>query len=103
MKTCIRIYLRAADLLGPLSVWADGFAVEKTKAGVTVKYDGKLFTRYVIGQSNKPFLWPVIGPSGDEVTRAFPMEKREGERHDHPHHRSVWFGHQGTFFFYYWD
>ena len=24
------------------------------------------------------------------------MEKREGERHDHPHHRSVWFGHQGT-------
>ena len=96
MKTWIRIYLSAAVLLGTLSVWADGFAVEKTKAGVTVKYDGKLFTRYVIGQSNKPFLWPVIGPSGDEVTRAFPMEKREGERHDHPHHRSVWFGHQGT-------
>jgi len=23
------------------------------------------------------------------------MEKREGERHDHPHHRSLWFGHQG--------
>ena len=96
MKTWIRIYLSAAVLLGTLSVWADGFAVEKTKAGVTVKYDGKLFTRYVIGQSNKPFLWPVIGPSGDEMTRAFPMEKREGERHDHPHHRSVWFGHQGT-------
>ena len=96
MKTWIRIYLSAAVLLGTLSVWADGFAVEKTKAGVTVKYDGKLFTRYVIGQSNKPFLWPVIGPSGDEVTRAFPLEKREGERHDHPHHRSVWFGHQGT-------
>jgi hypothetical protein len=96
MKTWIRIYLSAAVLLGTLSVWADGFAVEKTKAGVTVKYDGKLFTRYVIGLSNKPFLWPVIGPSGDEVTRAFPMEKREGERHDHPHHRSVWFGHQGT-------
>ena len=96
MKTWIRIYLSAVALLGTLSVWADGFAVEKTKAGVTVKYDGKLFTRYVIGQSNKPFLWPVIGPSGDEVTRAFPMEKREGERHDHPHHRSVWFGHQGT-------
>ena len=96
MKTWIRIYLSAAVLLGTLSVWADGFAVEKTKTGVTVKYDGKLFTRYVIGQSNKPFLWPVIGPSGDEVTRAFPMEKREGERHDHPHHRSVWFGHQGT-------
>ena len=45
MKTWIRIYLSAAVLLGTLSVWADGFAVERTKAGVTVKYDGKLFTR----------------------------------------------------------
>jgi hypothetical protein len=75
---------------------ADGFTVEKTKAGVTVNYDGKLFTRYIIGQSNKPFLWPVIGPNGAEMTRAYPMEKREGERHDHPHHRSLWFGHQGV-------
>ena len=74
---------------------AAGFTVEKTKAGVTLKYNGKLFTRYVIGQSNKPFLWPVIGPTGEEMTRAYPMEKREGERHDHPHHRSFWFGHQG--------
>ena len=43
------------------------FTVEKTKDGVTVKYSGKLFTRYIIGQSNKPFLWPVIGPSGAEM------------------------------------
>jgi hypothetical protein len=75
---------------------AGGFTVKKTKDGVTVKYDGKLFTRYIIGQSNKPFLWPVIGPSGAEMTRAYPMEKREGERQDHPHHRSLWFGHQGV-------
>ena len=72
-----------------------GFTVKETKSGVTLKYNGKLFTRYVIGQSNKPFLWPVIGPTGEEMTRAYPMEKREGERHDHPHHRSFWFGHQG--------
>ena len=74
---------------------AAGFTVKETKSGVTLKYNGKLFTRYVIGQSNKPFLWPVIGPTGEEMTRAYPMEKREGERHDHPHHRSFWFGHQG--------
>jgi len=77
-------------------VQAVGFTVEKTKNGVTVNFNGKLFTRYVIGQSNKPFLWPVIGPNGAEMTRAYPMEKREGERHDHPHHRSLWFGHQGV-------
>ena len=79
-----------------VSTQAGGFTVEKTKAGVTVNYDGKLFTRYIIGQSNKPFLWPVIGPNGAEMTRAYPMEKREGEKHDHPHHRSLWFGHQGV-------
>ena len=75
---------------------AAGFTVEKTKTGVTVNHNGKLFTRYLIGQSNKPFMWPVIGPNGAEMTRAYPVEKREGERHDHPHHRSLWFGHQGV-------
>ncbi len=76
--------------------FAGEFTVEKTKSGVTVKLDGELFTRYIIGQSNKPFLWPVIGPNGAEMTRAYPTEQREGERHDHPHHRSLWFGHQGV-------
>jgi len=92
MKTLLSL---AAFLLCLPNAQAAEFTVEKTKAGVTVKLDGKLFTRYHIGQSNKPFFWPVIGPNGEEMTRAYPVEKREGERHDHPHHRSLWFGHQG--------
>jgi len=95
MKTPIRPFLFVALFSFVLQAHSGDFVVKKTKSGVTVNYQGKLLTRYVIGQSNKPFMWPVIGPSGNEVTRAFPMEKREGERHDHPHHRSVWFGHQG--------
>jgi hypothetical protein len=71
-----------------------GFSVEKTDAGVTVNLNGELFTKYVIGEANKPFLWPVIGPNGDPITRAYPMADVEGERKDHPHHRSIWFGHQ---------
>ena len=96
MKLFIRFSV--LTLLFGLGAFAQAgeFTVEKTKDGVTVKYDGKLFTRYIIGQSNKPFLWPVIGPGDAEMTRAYPMEKREGERHDHPHHRSLWFGHQGV-------
>jgi hypothetical protein len=72
-----------------------GFSLKETKSGVTVSHRGKLFVKYVIDQANKPFLWPVIGPDGEAMTRAYPMEKIEGERHDHPHHRSFWFGHQG--------
>jgi len=95
MKTLIRFSILTALFSFAFHSLSAGFTVEKTKDGVTVKYEGKLFTRYVVGQSNKPFMWPIIGPNGNEVTRAFPMEKREGECHDHPHHRSLWFGHQG--------
>jgi hypothetical protein len=73
-----------------------GFQIKKTKSGLTVNYDGELFTKYVIDQSNKPYLYPVIGPTGKPMTRAYPMETIEGEQHDHPHHRSLWFGHQGV-------
>ena len=72
-----------------------GFEIKKTKSGLTVNLDGKLFTRYVLDQGNKPFLYPVIGPTGKSMTRHYPMKKVEGEQHDHPHHRSIWFGHQG--------
>src|SRR5262249_33284779 len=41
----------------------------------------------------KPILWPLIGPTGRPVTRAFPMEKVAGEDDDHPHQRSFWFTH----------
>ena len=95
MKAFTRLFIVTTLLTLTFDSLAEGFSVGKTKDGVTIKFEGTLFTRYVIGQSNKPFIWPIIGPNGNEVTRAFPMEKREGERHDHPHHRSLWFGHQG--------
>lgn len=41
----------------------------------------------------KPYLYPVIGPTGASFTRAYPMEEVEGEDHDHPHQRSFWFTH----------
>jgi len=75
-------------------VAGEGFTVGKVGEWVTVKYDGKLVTNYVVGDSNKPYLWPLIGPGGKAMTRAYPMKKVNGERHDHPHHRSIWFGHQ---------
>ncbi len=71
-----------------------GFSIEETSSGLTVNYDGELVTKYVIDQANKPYLYPFIGPTGKPMTRAYPMEKVEGEQFDHPHHRSIWFGHQ---------
>jgi len=76
------------------SVQAAQFELEKTEEGVTVTLDGKLLTRYITKSGNKPILWPIIGPNGNEITRAYPMrDAGPNERADHPHHRSFWFTH----------
>lgn len=72
---------------------AQGVQITTDKQGATINIDGELFTRYLIDAGPKPYCWPVIGPTGTEVTRAYPMKEIEGEKHDHPHQRSWWFTH----------
>ena len=56
--------------------------------------DGKLVTVYHTDEPTKPYYYPVIGPTGSEFTRAYPMQKDvPGEDKDHPHQRSFWFTH----------
>src|SRR3954465_5476921 len=74
---------------------ADVFTVDRTKeGGVDVKINGQPFATYVIDQANKPYLWPIYGPTGKLMARAYPMQEVEGEQHDHPHHRGITFGHE---------
>jgi hypothetical protein len=73
--------------------------LEKTSdGGFEVKADGKPFASYVVNQANKPYLWPVYGPTGKAMTRAYPMQQIEGEQHDHPHHRGMNYGHESAGF-----
>jgi hypothetical protein len=78
----------------PLLHAADtGFSIDKTSSGgVIVKVNGQPFAEYVIDQANKPYLAPVFGASGKQMTRNYPMKKVDGEQHDHPHHRGINFG-----------
>ncbi len=64
---------------------------ELTESGALVRIDGKLFTEYVGKGAQRPYLYPIIGPSGANLTRPYPMA--EGGAKDHPHHRSFWFAH----------
>ncbi|MEI7780906.1 MAG: PmoA family protein [Planctomycetota bacterium] len=78
-------------------VSAARFAIEESAHGVTVTVDGKPFAGYVVDKSNKPYLWPVHGPDGTAMTRAYPMEDLPAEpasQRDHPHHRGISFGHE---------
>lgn len=91
-STAVAVVLLASASL----VAADGgFALTRTPSGgVEVKIDGKPFATYVIDQGNKPFLWPIYGPTGKRMTRAFPMENVPGEQRDHIHQRGLTFGHE---------
>ncbi|HSH96364.1 MAG TPA: PmoA family protein [Roseimicrobium sp.] len=98
-RTAFLSALLAANAILPSTTSAadkpKGFTVEESASGVTVSYNGELVTKYVVeSESNKPFLWPVIGPTGKAVTRAYPMEDIKSEQQDHPHHRGIWFGHE---------
>ena len=60
---------------------------------VRVEIDGRLFTEYRYTGAPHVYFYPLIGPGGAKMTRAFPMEDVPGEEHDHPHHRSLWYAH----------
>jgi hypothetical protein len=67
---------------------------ERSERGVVVKIDGQLFTEYLTKAGTSPAMWPVVGPSGKMMTRAWPTgAKRPGDTNDHPHHQSLWFTH----------
>jgi len=62
---------------------------------IDIKAGNTLITSYCFQpDSEKPYLYPVIGPKGTHLTRGFPMENLDFEKElkaqDHPHHRSFW-------------
>jgi hypothetical protein len=56
---------------------------------------GHLVTRYHTDAGlAKPYFWPINGPDGVPLTRAWPMQKAPpGGSQDHPHQKSAWFCH----------
>jgi hypothetical protein len=78
--------------------------IKQEENRIAVSIDGKPYTTFYYGpEVAKPYLWPLLAPSGIAVTRAFPMEKVAGESTDHPHHRSLWFAHSAVNGFDYWN
>ncbi len=70
---------------------AQSFTLQETNHGLRVELDGKLFTEYRTDIGTKPILWPIIGPTGAQMTRDYPMKDVEGEKRDHYHQQSFWF------------
>lgn len=69
-----------------------------------IEIDGKLFTEWQMTAWRVPYLYPVIGPNGENITRHYPMRNDvEGESHDHPHHRGIRFSHRKVNGVSYWS
>lgn len=82
---------------------AGGVALAENEDGtLSVHVGGEHFTSYYFSSDvARPYFYPLIGPTGQGVTRGYPMEpapegtENVGRRHpyDHPHHRSLWVAH----------
>jgi hypothetical protein len=72
-----------------------GVSLIPDHGNLRVEIDGRRLTEYRVDVGNKPFFFPLIGPTGESFTRAYPMATVAGEErdHDHPHQRSCWLTH----------
>jgi len=66
--------------------------LEQADDTVNVMANGKLFTTLHYGANwVRPFMHPVIGPYGSNLTRTYPLVlDLPGETKDHPHQKSFW-------------
>jgi len=71
---------------------------------ISVEIGGEHFTDLVLKGEDvrKPYFYPIRSASGKVVTRHYPMKVIEGESHDHPHHRGLWFSHGDVNGFDFW-
>lgn len=68
------------------------FKLQRYMDRVEVYVDSVLFTAYRHESTlEKPILFPVSAPDGQQLTRGFPLDPRPRERVDHPHHVGLWF------------
>jgi len=73
---------------------AGGVKVTQGDKKVTVEINGKLFTEYRFQEPQRPFFYPVLGPTGEPVMRHWPVEETDpNDATDHVHQKSLWFTH----------
>jgi hypothetical protein len=85
----------------PLLVMAQRNSIEVTpiagKQKIAVTVGGKPFTEFVFTDTmEKPFLYPIIAPGGQAITRGFPWNPQPNDPTDHPHHIGLWFNYENV-------
>jgi len=90
-RTLLIIGIWLSGLTSPTLVCAY-VTVDRSEKGFVVKVDDKPFTEFLPKAGHSPALYPLIGPTGKAMTRAYPFAPATNDgTHDHPHHQSLWF------------
>jgi hypothetical protein len=97
----IRIFLQVAALVlasaalqaGPLPKGKGKVEIKELPGKLRIEINGQLFSEYVYENTSRPYLYPIIGPGGAQMTRNWPMKEAPNEERDHPHHKSWWYAH----------
>jgi hypothetical protein len=74
----------------------NGITISSNQTGATVTVGGKTVTSLVTKKDKlaKPYLYPILAPSGEAVTRDWPLKDGSAnETKDHVHQKSAWFCH----------
>jgi hypothetical protein len=96
MKCCLSVCLSLLGAIIANAAPADdpGVHIHAAKDHVDFLLGKDLVTRYYIGADvAKPYFWPLNGPGGIPLTRAWPMDPEAKETTDHVHQKSAWFCH----------
>lgn len=70
-----------------------GVQIIQQDGKLRIEMDGELFANYYYSNVSRPYLYPIVGAEGRQMTRHWPQEQAENEEHDHPHHKSWWYAH----------
>jgi sugar phosphate isomerase/epimerase len=102
-KDSIQAMIEQREVFAQMVAKAQGGAAQPPAGGVkltqadnkvTVEINGKLFTEYRFKEPQRPFFYPVIGPTGQPVMRHWPVENTDpDDPRDHVHQKSLWFTH----------
>jgi len=85
--------LPALLVAAPLPKGNGSVQIKEEPGKLRIEIGGKLFSEYVYENTTRPFLYPLMGPTGAGMTRNWPMKDEGKEEHDHKHHKSWWFAH----------
>ena len=88
----IALFIVVSFLTAGLS--AGELTLKQTDTGYEIRIGENLFAGYITDYEGAPIVYPIVGPTGKNMTRDFPMKSDyEPIQRDHRHQRSLWFSH----------